>query len=838
MKGVWIEYTEAQLRWLKANRKMPIADYHRAFCARFRRKDVSAVNLHSLRKRMGWKTGRTGCFEKGLVPHNKGKKCRAGKGGRHPNARKTQFKKGNLPHNTHYLGHERVSKDGYVEISIDETNPHTGFERRYVLKHRWAWEQAARPGAEGHGAEVQRRPVEHRPVELGADPEGAPASPRRSLRARLRPGAGRTQAHHHGRREARATALRSHARREPARTQIHHASPTIPEGNAMNMHAKITAATATLAQLHPGQEYPGGNINARLTYTDEEIDELAASLKGPDGQLRPLLVATHAKKPGQFFVFGGGRRRIAFERLIASGALPKDHPIEIVSHGDVTPAEALSKSLADNQAVPMHPADQAATFAKLASDRAPEDIAKDRGMTVRAVKQSIALGSALAPEVITAWRAGKLTRELVEAFTIASDFESQVKALNDGMANGYLLRANEIRRALTRNRQPEMKRLLGFVGVEAARAAGIEVTEDFFGDGGNVQDMKGLKKLAKAKMDGVAADLISTGWSWVEADLNEARGHHGYGQVNADPEYTVAEKKRIGEITTALKALQDSEEEHSYFDEMKLERERDAIEEVATFRAFTEKHKKKSGVIVSLAADGAVVCKGGLLRKDEPKAAANKKPGSTMASAPQPPKIPDITREVEESLEDMQGAVLAELIAAKPKEAFAMFLAAIAHCDWNDAVMWNEVHEHADGVIPGKSFADAFAQLRKLPLDKMAAKLALLVGKVANISGYISGDKDATAIVDLIGEKALQGGLAKRFDPKPYVAGASKQHLLGILAETQGEEGRKAHEQDGEAKLALPVIQGIKASGWLPPMLRTRLYAGPSQKKPAKKKAR
>lgn len=149
MKGHWIVYSAAEMEWLEANRLMVISDYHRAFCARFGRADVTLVNLHSLRKRKGWSTGRTGCFVKGQEPPNKGVPCPPGKGGRHPNARRTQFKAGQLPHNTNYLGHERVSKDGYVEISVDETNPHTGFERRYVLKHRWLWEKANGPVPEG-----------------------------------------------------------------------------------------------------------------------------------------------------------------------------------------------------------------------------------------------------------------------------------------------------------------------------------------------------------------------------------------------------------------------------------------------------------------------------------------------------------------------------------------------------------------------------------------------------------------------------------------------------------------------------------------------------------------
>lgn len=150
MKGRWIVYSAEEMAWLEANRTLPISDYTHQFQAMFDRSGVSAANLHALRKRKGWRTGRTGHFPKGLVPHNKGKKCAPGTGGNHPNARRTQFRKGNLPHNTQYLGHERVSKDGYVEISIDEPNPHTGYERRYVLKHKWLWEQANGPVPDGY----------------------------------------------------------------------------------------------------------------------------------------------------------------------------------------------------------------------------------------------------------------------------------------------------------------------------------------------------------------------------------------------------------------------------------------------------------------------------------------------------------------------------------------------------------------------------------------------------------------------------------------------------------------------------------------------------------------
>lgn len=203
-----IAYSDAEMRWLESNRSMVISDYHRAFCEAFKRTDVTASHLHGLRKRKGWKigrdparyvgrqakylpehlawlsnhstlsltechrqfteafpqiettpeklhslrkrkgikTGRTGYFVKGQVPLNKGKTCPPGVGGRHPNAQRTQFKKKHLPHNFRGDGHERIdSKDGYIVMIVAEKNPWTGADTRPVHKHRWLWEQKNGP---------------------------------------------------------------------------------------------------------------------------------------------------------------------------------------------------------------------------------------------------------------------------------------------------------------------------------------------------------------------------------------------------------------------------------------------------------------------------------------------------------------------------------------------------------------------------------------------------------------------------------------------------------------------------------------------------------------------
>jgi len=150
MRGQRISYSAAEMDWLEENRMMVISDYHQAFGEKFGRPEISAMNLHGLRKRMGWKTGRTGRFVKGQKAHNKGVPCAPGKGGRHPNARKTQFKRGNISHTYRGAGHERIdAKDGYVVMIVDEVNPWTGGKTRPVHKHVYLWEQLNGPVPDG-----------------------------------------------------------------------------------------------------------------------------------------------------------------------------------------------------------------------------------------------------------------------------------------------------------------------------------------------------------------------------------------------------------------------------------------------------------------------------------------------------------------------------------------------------------------------------------------------------------------------------------------------------------------------------------------------------------------
>ncbi|MGN7867759.1 HNH endonuclease signature motif containing protein [Paracoccus sp. 22332] len=148
MKGHSVPYLPQELAWIEAHKELPRAEAHALFCAYWGRDDVSLTCFNALCKRKGWMTGRTGCFTKGLTPHNKGKpmpaevkeKCIG-----------TAFKSGHVPHNYRGPGSEFMCpKDGYVYVIIADDKARTKTKTRRVLKHKHLWEQTNGPVPAGH----------------------------------------------------------------------------------------------------------------------------------------------------------------------------------------------------------------------------------------------------------------------------------------------------------------------------------------------------------------------------------------------------------------------------------------------------------------------------------------------------------------------------------------------------------------------------------------------------------------------------------------------------------------------------------------------------------------
>lgn len=93
--------------------------------------NFTAEQMDAYKSRNHLDSGLTGYFPKGHTSWNKGKKMSPEV---YAKAAPTMFKKGTVPPNWKPVGSERISKDGYVEIKVENHKP-------FVLKHRWIWEQ-------------------------------------------------------------------------------------------------------------------------------------------------------------------------------------------------------------------------------------------------------------------------------------------------------------------------------------------------------------------------------------------------------------------------------------------------------------------------------------------------------------------------------------------------------------------------------------------------------------------------------------------------------------------------------------------------------------------------
>lgn len=131
-----INYTADQLVFIQENCTLPRKELTEAINAKFQT-DFSYDQIKGLCTRKKWKTGRTGCFEKGNIPPNKGTKGLTG-------ANKTSFKKGRPTWNARPIGYERIcSKDGYVLVKIAEPSV-------FKHKHRIIWEKEKGQIPEGY----------------------------------------------------------------------------------------------------------------------------------------------------------------------------------------------------------------------------------------------------------------------------------------------------------------------------------------------------------------------------------------------------------------------------------------------------------------------------------------------------------------------------------------------------------------------------------------------------------------------------------------------------------------------------------------------------------------
>ena len=106
--------------------------------------NLTENSISNRKVKLGIKSGNIGGrFEKGHIPANKGKPM---KPEQYEKCKKTMFKRGNIPANRREVGSERVTKDGYLKIKIQDGQGN----KNWILKHRFIYEQVNGPIPKSH----------------------------------------------------------------------------------------------------------------------------------------------------------------------------------------------------------------------------------------------------------------------------------------------------------------------------------------------------------------------------------------------------------------------------------------------------------------------------------------------------------------------------------------------------------------------------------------------------------------------------------------------------------------------------------------------------------------
>lgn len=628
--------------------------------------------------------------------------------------------------------------------------------------------------------------------------------------------------------------------------------------------------------MNPSTVYPPLNslrispLNQRTNDTSS-VEELAALIKS-QGLLQNLVVVREVAKKGKdliaYGVVAGGRRLRAMQLLAERGDLELDYPVPC---RELDASNAEEASVAENDGrEPMHPADEFLAFKRWHAAGLPiEDIAAKFGVSPIVVRRRLKLAN-VSPKLIEFYRAGEMKLDQVTALSITDDHKLQEKTWDK--ADSWGRSASRLRERLTdgmvSTRSDEAAK---FVGIAAYEAAGGAVVRDLFAgpDDGYMGDKDLLKRLFIEKLEGIADGLRAEGWAWVIAmptvDHNDT---YKYGRSKPTArELTVEEKGESDALRAELVSLNDRVEkleDDENADETVVDDLNERVEAIearlreikASVDVYSDRQKKKAGVMLGLNYSGVLEIHRGLLREEN-------KPKSSSGSAAAAPaeKVAHSetlvrklsahrTLALQASLADCHRLALAFLCSTMAKQVFYGKHSTDGHRvsitpqtdtmlrmadDAKDSRAWQEMNERREDLrsrMPDTA-DNLLAWLEEQPLELVMEILAFCTSTCVDAIQHhelshapFAGDLAGALGLDMSGWWTATADSYFKHVRKDVVIAAVVD--AGADAKTAATlEKLKKGQLDVQAELLL------KDAGWLPSVLRS---AEPPAKKPAPKK--
>ncbi|WP_244552938.1 ParB/RepB/Spo0J family partition protein [Pseudomonas aeruginosa] len=400
----------------------------------------------------------------------------------------------------------------------------------------------------------------------------------------------------------------------------------------------------------------------------------------------------------------------------------------------------------------MHPADQFEAFAALVAEGRPiEDIAADFSVSPLVVQRRLKLAN-VSPRLLADYRAEAVSLDQLMALAITDDHTAQEAAYYD--APTWQRTPSQLRDRLTEREIDAYRHpLVRFVGLDSYEAAGGGIRRDLFAEGDAgvyLTDAALLERLAQDKLTGIAAEVKTEGWAWVDATpgVTHADLHAFQRAPRERREPTKREAQRIEKLQTKLHELAAAVDDALDADDEEkadaLQEEGEALGEQLQaledgLQDYGATVKAAAGAIVTIDRNGQAVIHRGLLREAEAKAlrtlerlrqgfsgedAGNGDEGEDGGSEGQP-KTAAMSDRLAQRLSAHRTAALQTEVARHPQVALAALVHGMVQTVWqgshygprHDALPLGvslKVQDRLEGIAPDIPDSPAAVALREL----------------------------------------------------------------------------------------------------------------------------
>lgn len=390
-------------------------------------------------------------------------------------------------------------------------------------------------------------------------------------------------------------------------------------------------ASVQKIKLSPSRDIPFNKLvlsqsNVRRVKAGVSIEQMAESI-AQRTLLQSLsvraVVDADGQETGMFEVPAGGRRYRALELLVKQKRMAKTQPVPcVIRDGGIAEDDSLAEN---DERVGLHPLDQFRAF-KLLRDggMSEEDIAARHFVSPAIVKQRLRLAS-VSPQLHDVYADDGMTLEQLMAFSVTADQARQEQAWDNVSRSGND-EPYQIRRMLTENTVRASDRRAQFVGLDIYEQAGGTVLRDLFAhdDGGWLQDVPLLDRLATEKLKAEAETIAAEGWKWIAVAVDFPYGHtNGLREIEGEPADLTDEERATLDALNAEHAK--IEEDYQDADELPDEIDQ-RLGEIEAARGVLESRSlvydpaaiARAGVFVSIDAEGLLsIARGYVQPEDE-----------------------------------------------------------------------------------------------------------------------------------------------------------------------------------------------------------------------------